>query len=145
MLQGLATPQSDYSSDMLSRRQADVVKLAAAGLTAKQTATRLGISRHTVNEYVQNAKRRIGASTKAELVAWAVASGMLSVDLRTILADRRRRGLMFILVNRHDGADCAQVCQRRQPRRRAQSLERRAHRWSAALMPQSRVSRCSCK
>jgi DNA-binding CsgD family transcriptional regulator len=77
MLQGFATPPSEYPSDILSRRQADVVQLAAAGLTAKQTAVRLGISRYTVNEYVQSAKRRIGAATKAELVAWAVASGML--------------------------------------------------------------------
>jgi DNA-binding CsgD family transcriptional regulator len=77
MLDGLITPSSEDWSDTLSRRQLEVVQLAAAGLTAKQTAIRLGLSRHTVNEYLQTAKRRAGASTKAELVAWAVASGLV--------------------------------------------------------------------
>jgi DNA-binding CsgD family transcriptional regulator len=59
----------------LTPRQADVVRMAAEGLTAKETARQLGISKNTVDEYIRQAKERANVSTKAELIAWAVISG----------------------------------------------------------------------
>jgi DNA-binding CsgD family transcriptional regulator len=68
------------SSSSLSPRQIEVVQLAVSGMTVQQTAARLGISRHTVSEYLQAARHRIGASTRAELIAWAVTSGAAKCD-----------------------------------------------------------------
>jgi len=45
-------------------------------MTAKETARRLGISKNTVDEYIRDAKRRVKASTKAELTAWATMTGI---------------------------------------------------------------------
>ena len=67
----------DRSHGKLTSRQADVVRLAARGKTAKETARHLGISKNTVDEYIRDAKQRVGAATKAELIAWAVAHGIV--------------------------------------------------------------------
>jgi DNA-binding CsgD family transcriptional regulator len=75
MTHGEVAPLSRHSSSRLSPRQVDVVRLAATGLAAKQIAVRLGISSHTVYEYLQVARQRVGVSTQAELIAWAVTSG----------------------------------------------------------------------
>ncbi|HUZ51841.1 MAG TPA: helix-turn-helix transcriptional regulator [Streptosporangiaceae bacterium] len=64
------------NTGVLTPRQAQVVRLAAAGMTAKETARRLGISKNTVDEYIRDAKRRVKASTKAELTAWATMTGI---------------------------------------------------------------------
>jgi DNA-binding CsgD family transcriptional regulator len=66
------------SGQRLTRRQAEVVRLAVSGLTAKETARRLGISKNTVDEHLREARRRVGAATKSQLIGWAVASGIVS-------------------------------------------------------------------
>lgn len=43
--------------------------LAAAGYTAEGTASKLGISHHTVLIYLRQAKDKLGATTKANAVA----------------------------------------------------------------------------
>jgi DNA-binding CsgD family transcriptional regulator len=43
--------------------------LAAAGETVRSTATKLGISPHTVNVYMAQAKMKLQATSKAHLVA----------------------------------------------------------------------------
>ncbi|CAL9619014.1 LuxR C-terminal-related transcriptional regulator [Streptomyces sp. enrichment culture] len=62
----------------LTPRQTEVVRLAALGLTAKETARRLGISKTTVDEHLTEARRRVGASTKSHLVGLAVAAGIVT-------------------------------------------------------------------
>jgi DNA-binding CsgD family transcriptional regulator len=62
----------------LTARQTEVVRLAADGLTAKETARRLGISKTTVDEHLAEARRRVRATTKSHLVGWAVAAGVVS-------------------------------------------------------------------
>lgn len=64
--------------EQLTQRQTQVVLLAARGLTAKETAQRLGISKNTVDEHLGKARRRVGAASKTQLIAWAVASGTVS-------------------------------------------------------------------
>ncbi|WP_344339402.1 helix-turn-helix transcriptional regulator [Kitasatospora putterlickiae] len=61
----------------LTARQTEVVRLAALGLTAKETARRLGISKTTVDEHLAEARRRVGATTKSHLVGLAVAAGIV--------------------------------------------------------------------
>ena len=67
---------------LLTERQTQVLQLAVLGFTAKETARQLGISKNTVDEHLGEARRRAGVATKAQLIAWAVASGIVPYDSR---------------------------------------------------------------
>jgi DNA-binding CsgD family transcriptional regulator len=56
-------------STRLTRRQMQVIGLAAQGLSGKQIARCLGLSRRTVEDHFAAARHRLGAATQAELVA----------------------------------------------------------------------------
>lgn len=58
-----------HPTDALSRRQRQVVELIALGLETPAIANELHISQHTVRAHVGNAMDRIGARTRAHLVA----------------------------------------------------------------------------
>lgn len=58
----------------LTRRQTQVIELAARGLSGKQIARCLGLSRRTVEDHFAAARHRLGAATTAELVARAMES-----------------------------------------------------------------------
>lgn len=53
----------------LSERQKDVVRLIAQGLINKEIAERLETSEHTVKYYIAQAMRKLGARTRAHMVA----------------------------------------------------------------------------
>lgn len=59
-----------WSDVRLTHRQTQVVRLAAEGLSAKEIARRLRISKRTVEEHFDAARKRTGATSKAALVAW---------------------------------------------------------------------------
>jgi len=61
----------------LTPRQAEVLGLAANGLSDKQIATRLAISVRTVRDRFTELRRLTGTRTRAELLAYVVASGLL--------------------------------------------------------------------
>jgi PAS domain S-box-containing protein len=65
------------SGSVLSPREQEVVELLAAGLTGDQVAGRLGISPATVRVHVRNATGKLGASTRTQAVAIAVARGVV--------------------------------------------------------------------
>lgn len=65
------------SDSELSERETEVVRLLAQGLAAKQAASRLGIACKTVNNHRQNAMRKLGLRSRAEVVLYAVRSGMV--------------------------------------------------------------------
>ncbi|WP_305788025.1 response regulator transcription factor [Symbioplanes lichenis] len=71
-------PDTADVAKALTARQTEVVRLAASGLTAKETARRLGISKTTVDEHLTEARRRVGATTKSHLVSLAIASGIVA-------------------------------------------------------------------
>lgn len=54
--------------DLLSKRQADVVRLVAQGMTNRDVAAHLGLSEHTIRNYLFEIFNRIGVSTRVELV-----------------------------------------------------------------------------
>lgn len=60
---------------VLSPREHQVVELLAAGNTGEEVAERLGISPATVRVHVRNATGKLGASTRTQAVAIAVARG----------------------------------------------------------------------
>jgi PAS domain S-box-containing protein len=60
---------------VLSPREHQVVELLASGNTGEEVAERLGISPATVRVHVRNATGKLGASTRTQAVAIAVARG----------------------------------------------------------------------
>jgi len=62
----------------LTEREAEVVGLLARGLQTKQVARRLGISVKTADRHIQNAYRKIGVSTRAAAILFAMEHGLVS-------------------------------------------------------------------
>ena len=60
---------------VLSPREHQVVELLAAGRTGDQVAAQLGIAPATVRVHIRNATGKLGASTRMQAVAIAVARG----------------------------------------------------------------------
>jgi two-component system nitrate/nitrite response regulator NarL len=56
--------------DLLSKRQEDVVRLVAQGLTNRDVAAKLGLSEHTIRNYLFQIFDRVGVSTRVELVLY---------------------------------------------------------------------------
>jgi DNA-binding CsgD family transcriptional regulator len=76
----LRPPAPEDARNGLSRRELAAIRCAARGLTAKQTARELGIAENSVRVFIQSAKRRLRARTKAEAVAIALAYGLVGPD-----------------------------------------------------------------
>ena len=56
----------------LTRREVDVLRLAARGLTTRQIADRLTISPKTADHHIQHIYGKIGTSTRAAAALWAM-------------------------------------------------------------------------
>ena len=61
----------------LTPREREVITLLALGLTSGEVAERLVISPETVRIHVRNARRRLGARTRAQAIAIALRSGQI--------------------------------------------------------------------
>lgn len=68
---------SPVNQTALTKRQKEVLKLVANGLTAKQIAIRLGISQRTVEFYLEIIKSKLDCQNKAQLIRRAVSLGYL--------------------------------------------------------------------
>jgi DNA-binding CsgD family transcriptional regulator len=62
----------------LSRREVDVLRLAARGLTTQQIAGRLHIAAKTADHHIQHIYTKIGVSTRAAAALWATQHAMVS-------------------------------------------------------------------
>lgn len=60
----------------LTEREAEVLRMVAKGLTARQIAERLELSIRTVQNHVQNTLRKLQLHNKVELTRWAIDRGM---------------------------------------------------------------------
>jgi HD-GYP domain-containing protein (c-di-GMP phosphodiesterase class II) len=61
----------------LSRREVDVLHLAARGLTTKEIADRLYISTKTADHHIQHIYNKIGVSTRAAAALWAIQNAVV--------------------------------------------------------------------
>jgi DNA-binding NarL/FixJ family response regulator len=61
-------------SGPLGRREAEVARLIADGLSNKQIGTRLFISERTVDSHVQNILNKIGFNSRAQIAGWVRSS-----------------------------------------------------------------------
>jgi DNA-binding CsgD family transcriptional regulator len=71
----LSRPGAARTSSQLTRRQAEVLRLAINGLYAKEIARELGISVRTVEGHIATMRKRSGARSLGELTAWGVVMG----------------------------------------------------------------------
>ena len=63
-----------------SRREAEVLRLAAAGLTDKEIAARFGVSITTVRSFWDRIRRKTGALSRTHATVMAVKSGAVDED-----------------------------------------------------------------
>lgn len=63
------------NASLLTPRQRQCLTLARNGQTSMQIACELGISRRTVDQYIGDACKRLGARNRAQVVAEAVTRG----------------------------------------------------------------------
>ena len=61
----------------MTPREIEVLRLVAAGLTAKETARKLDISPKTADHHIQSAYGKIGVTTRAAAALYAVEHGVL--------------------------------------------------------------------
>lgn len=62
----------------LTRREVDVLRLAAKGLTTRQIADRLVISPKTADHHIQHIYGKIGVSTRAAAALWAMQHALVA-------------------------------------------------------------------
>ena len=74
--EALSSRRPQHPGD-LSRREIDVLQLAARGLTARQIADRLFISAKTADHHIQHIYNKIGVSTRAAAALWAMQQGVV--------------------------------------------------------------------
>lgn len=73
-------PHSRSNNDLevpLTRRESEVLKQLALGLSNKEIAQALNISYETVKEHVQHVLRKLGVSDRTQAAVWAVRKGLV--------------------------------------------------------------------
>jgi non-specific serine/threonine protein kinase len=73
-----AAPPPDQGLSELTRREWEIAQLIAEGMTNKQIAHRLLISRRTAEGHVEHILAKLGFSTRTQIASW-----MLTQHLRT--------------------------------------------------------------
>lgn len=71
------TVSSDSPPGTLSRREREIVRLVSLGSTGPEIADELGIAHQTVRTHVRNAMEKVGARSRAHLVAKALGEGLV--------------------------------------------------------------------
>ncbi len=73
-----AAHRGDAASDSsLTARELEIVEMIALGLTGPEIATELHVSHDTVRTHVRNAMSKLGAHSRAHLVAKALGDGVV--------------------------------------------------------------------
>ena len=81
----LAAPRNGSEHEVsLTKRESEVLKQLAFGLTNKEIAQSLGISYETVKEHVQHILRKIGVSDRTQAAVWAVADSRPSANIQPV-------------------------------------------------------------
>lgn len=76
-----STPDEPDPLDVLSDREREVLALTAEGYSASEVGERLYLSPHTVETYRSRLMKKLGLKHRAELVRFAIRTGMLTTDL----------------------------------------------------------------
>jgi pimeloyl-ACP methyl ester carboxylesterase/DNA-binding CsgD family transcriptional regulator len=72
-----AAPAESNGDSPLSRRETEVLRLVAAGLSNREIASSLVLSEHTVHRHVANVLRKLAQSSRAAAAAQATRAGYI--------------------------------------------------------------------
>jgi DNA-binding NarL/FixJ family response regulator len=67
------------SSEEITSREIEVLRMLAEGLVNKDIATRLGISENTVKFHISAILDKLGASTRTEAVTLGIRRGLIPI------------------------------------------------------------------
>jgi DNA-binding CsgD family transcriptional regulator len=67
----------DTGSPKVTKREREVLELAAHGQSSKRIAYQLGISESTANFHIASIKRKFKARTRSQAIAQAVQTGLI--------------------------------------------------------------------
>jgi two-component system nitrate/nitrite response regulator NarL len=90
--------------NLLSKREMEVVHSLAEGLTNREIAERLGLSQHTIKNYLFRVFDKLGVSSRVELLFMTLSQSSPAHLLPSLLSDPANGG-------RHDEATIA-ICQK---------------------------------
>lgn len=71
------SPRAAESDVPLTKRESEVLKQLAFGLTNKEIAQTLGISYETVKEHVQHVLKKLGVADRTQAAVWAVRNDLV--------------------------------------------------------------------
>jgi non-specific serine/threonine protein kinase len=77
----VAMPRPARNADPLSQRELEVARLVARGLTNRQIADELIISKWTADNHVGNILRKLELIGRAQVAAWLAERGLLAAEL----------------------------------------------------------------
>jgi len=89
--------------DLLSKREMEVVRSLSEGLTNREIAERLGLSQHTIKNYLFRVFDKLGVSSRVELLFMTLSQASPAQSLLPTLLTNPTNG------NRHDEATLA-IC-----------------------------------
>jgi DNA-binding NarL/FixJ family response regulator len=72
-------PPSQPAPEELTPRECEVLELVAQGATNAEIASRLAVSENTVKFHMKNILQKLHASNRAEVVAYALRSGLIPI------------------------------------------------------------------
>jgi ATP/maltotriose-dependent transcriptional regulator MalT len=73
----LGEPPHEEDAHPLTRRELEVLRLIARGMSNQEVAASLVISEHTVHRHVSNVLGKLGVSSRTAAVAQAARLGLL--------------------------------------------------------------------
>jgi DNA-binding CsgD family transcriptional regulator len=86
----VATPDG-VSVAPLAKREADVARLVAEGLSNKQIGARLFISERTVDSHVRSILNKLGFNSRAQIAGWTASSNQQRAGEPSDLGKRQDR------------------------------------------------------
>ncbi|MEH3156713.1 MAG: response regulator transcription factor [Gordonia paraffinivorans] len=72
----IADGAAEPSTPPITQRETEVLRLVAKGLSARQIASRLGLSHRTVENHVQSTLRKLQLGNRVELTRYAIEHGL---------------------------------------------------------------------
>ena len=79
-IRGCGVTAFELSGEPLTAREREVLTLVVAGLTGRQIAAELGVSRHTVRSHMDGIFAKVCVPNRTVLTAWALLSNTVSAD-----------------------------------------------------------------
>ncbi|MCZ8158806.1 MAG: helix-turn-helix transcriptional regulator [Rhizobiaceae bacterium] len=73
----LISPSAEVHAAILSPRELEVARWVSEGKTSQETGVILGLSEHTINEYIRSGMRKMGATNRLSFVAKTIRRGLV--------------------------------------------------------------------